>query len=692
VHGVWEPLLAWAARAAVRLHVPYAVAPHGMLYPWSLNQKRLKKRLALALGYRRMLENSAFLHALNQSEEDAIAECRLKPPIWVIANGIFTEEFETLPPPGEFRRQFPALGTHPYILFLSRLHPGKGLNLLAHAFSLLARRNADAHLVIAGPDFGAAGEFRKIIADLGIADRVHLVGALYGAAKLASFVDATCFCLPSEHETFSMAIVESLACGVPAVISESCHFDEVRDVGAGLVVPRTPEAVAEALTRLMEDEAARREMGRRGREFVFENYRWPNIARQTIDAYAGWACPAPPASAQRPLRILHVLDRVDPAAGGPPAVAFRLAAAQAAQGHAVTILSYQPLALAEMQVEMQGIPSIALVGLELLPPKDPKEHLWPRQASQRLHQLLPDVDIVHLHGVWESLLRVAANQSRRLGKPYIVTPHGMLEPWALSRKWFKKQIALLIAYGRMIDAAAAIHFLNSVEFDIALPLRLSAPAVIIPNGVFLEEMSRPPEPADLRASHPRLPDKPYILFLGRLHYKKGLDFLADAFSIVARALPDVQLVVVGPDDRERAPFEQRVRHAHLAERVHLLGPLYGAAKLAAYAGAACFCLPSRQEGFSMAILEAMACGVPVVISEACHFPEATRAGAGYVVPLHVSAIADALLAVLKDPQSKQRMGQAGRRLVSTRFTWPAIARQHIEAYQVALERQAQRRR
>jgi len=128
------------------------------------------------------------------------------------------------------------------------------------------------------------------------------------------------------------------------------------------------------------------------------------------------------------------------------------------------------------------------------------------------------------------------------------------------------------------------------------------------------------------------------------------------------------------------PFRQQVARLGLTTRVHIVGPLWGEDKLAAIVDADCFCLPSRQEGFSMAITEVMACGLPVVISEPCHFPEVREAGAGEVVPLDARAIADALERVLQDPQQRQRMGQAGRELVRSRYTWPHIAEQCVRAY------------
>jgi glycosyltransferase involved in cell wall biosynthesis len=205
------------------------------------------------------------------------------------------------------------------------------------------------------------------------------------------------------------------------------------------------------------------------------------------------------------------------------------------------------------------------------------------------------------------------------------------------------------------------------------PLGIKAPAAVIPNGIEPNEIYPLPPAGTFRATLPSLGDHPYILFLSRLHYKKGLDYLAEAFKIVAPQLPDVHLVVAGPDGGAQAEFEAVIREAGLTDRVHLTGPIYGERKLAAYVDATVFCLPSRQEGFSIAITEAMACGTPVVISQQCHFPEVAEAGAGIVVDLAAAAVATALITLLQDTGCLERASIAGRLLVDERFVWSKVA-------------------
>jgi glycosyltransferase involved in cell wall biosynthesis len=166
-----------------------------------------------------------------------------------------------------------------------------------------------------------------------------------------------------------------------------------------------------------------------------------------------------------------------------------------------------------------------------------------------------------------------------------------------------------------------------------------------------------------------------------LHFKKGLDYLADAFALAANSVPRLRLVVAGPDDGAREPFVQQIARLGLTDRTHVVGPLYGGDKIAAFVDAAAFCLPSRQEGFSVAVTEALACGIPVVISDQCHFPEVQEVGAGRVVPCDAKATGDALSQVLADASAAQRMGDAGAKLIRERFTWPKVAELTMKTYE-----------
>ena len=380
------------------------------------------------------------------------------------------------------------------------------------------------------------------------------------------------------------------------------------------------------------------------------------------------------------MNIVHVIGTLDPDLGGLPAVAACLAAAQAGQQHDVAVLYHSDGAIeARIEKAMGRLPHFAHVKRITLPAS--AGGMSGRGLGRHVEKAIANTDIIHMHGVWEPLLRITGRCAQKAAVPYVLCPHGMLDPWCLSQKRLKKRLALMMGYRAMLNGVAFLHTLNRDEARLIEPLRLTPPTRVIPNGVFLEEIEPLPQRGGFYESQPQLAGRPFVLFLSRLHYKKGLDYLADAFAQVAERVEDLQLVVAGPDDGAQQPFEQQVKAAGLEDRVHVTGPIYGPAKYAAMVDAQCFCLPSRQEGFSVAVTEAMACGLPVVITHACHFPEVAEVAAGSIVDEDPTPIADALVHICQDQTARTEMSAAGRKLVAERFTWNSIARQAVEFYQ-----------
>lgn len=375
------------------------------------------------------------------------------------------------------------------------------------------------------------------------------------------------------------------------------------------------------------------------------------------------------------MKIIHIIGSFDPAKGGPQAVVVRLAAAQAALGHDVTIVSYSDDEIDYRAAKATAaIPGFQNVRTLMLAMPGLGETLTGSRAAKVLPSIIASADFVHMHGVWETILLRASMLCRKFHIPYCICCCGMLDVWSMQQKRWKKTIAFNLAFRRMLNGAAFIQALNQDEVDLMRPLRLTPPVVIIGNGIF-------PEEVEASGDEPvALPDRPYILFLSRLHYKKGLDILADAFCQIANRYPQIDLVVAGPDGGAQTPFLAAIGQVGLQARVHVTGALYGAKKIAVLRNARCFCLPSRQEGFSVAITEALACGVPVVITDACHFPEVAAANAGVVCQLSAQAVAHGLATVLENPERASQMGQAGLKLVADNYTWPRIATQTIGAY------------
>lgn len=383
------------------------------------------------------------------------------------------------------------------------------------------------------------------------------------------------------------------------------------------------------------------------------------------------------------MRILHVSESLDPAHGGTPAVPKLLGAAQAALGHEVTILTrHEPAREGAIRASMEGIPGADAIRIETIPHERGIGSVVHAGARRWCEGSRSGIDVAHLHSMWSPIPHGAARGLARAGVPYCLCPHGMLDAWSMRQSRQRKRLHLALVSRRTMARAAFVHALNEHEAACVRAFGFGSPIEVLGNGINPEMLDALPSPGLFRAAHPELGDDPFVLFLSRLHHKKGLDLLAPAFGQLAQTHPWVRLVVVGPDGGARAGFESGV--AGVADRVLLTGPLYGDQKLAALADASVFCLPSRQEGFSVAICEAMAAGLPIVISDACHFPEAIDAGAGRLCELDPDSIARSLREVL-DGDGKA-MGERGRRLVVDHYTWPAIAARSLELYRARTPR------
>jgi glycosyltransferase involved in cell wall biosynthesis len=379
------------------------------------------------------------------------------------------------------------------------------------------------------------------------------------------------------------------------------------------------------------------------------------------------------------MRILHVIPTLDPRAGGPPLIATHLAAAQVILGHDVHIMAYRSpdanLSRITAENRQQGFDRITQ---HLLPLITLSEQITGKNAYAMAKDLVPAMDAVHIHGVWESVLYRSAAVARRHHKPYLVLLNGMLFPWAMQRGKLKKRIALLAGAQQMLTHGI-LQFGSQDEQLAAEKLGFTKPGEIIPNGTNSEDFADLPPPGTLRSLHPRLRNDPYILFLGRLHEQKGIDLLLAAFKIVTEKHPTARLVIAGPDFGRSTEIQSRTLAAGIQDRLLMIGPVFGQQKLAALRDATCFCLPSRHEGFSLAVLESLACGTPVVISPECHFPQVADCGAGLIPTLEPAAIAAALGRLLDDEPFRSSASTAAKALAN-RMTWTAAATTAIKAY------------
>ncbi len=289
-------------------------------------------------------------------------------------------------------------------------------------------------------------------------------------------------------------------------------------------------------------------------------------------------------------------------------------------------------------------------------------------ATAILRRLAPD--IVHTHGLWSALSLSAARYGVQTGRPLVVSPHGMLDPWALLQSKTKKRVGMALMERSHLSRASAIHVLTTAEAHDVRRLGIQTPIAVIPNGVDLPVQSGLPRPEFM---HERT-----LLFLGRLHPKKGLAELIDAFNLAAPRLPGWRLAIAGWDDGATG---YRERAAAGRADIVFVGPLFGALKAAAYAHAAAFILPSYSEGLPLTVLEAWAAGVPVLMTDACNLAEGFTVGAAARIATDATEMAHSLATLLPNDDWRQAAGAAGRALVTARFTWDRVAADFEELYQ-----------
>jgi glycosyltransferase involved in cell wall biosynthesis len=307
----------------------------------------------------------------------------------------------------------------------------------------------------------------------------------------------------------------------------------------------------------------------------------------------------------------------------------------------------------------------------------------PWLKAKRLRQSFADelrrADGIHVHGLWEQSTAVAAHTARSLGKPYVLSAHGMLEPWALANKRLKKLVYAAIVERNNVARAACLHALTRAEAHHFICFGARSPIAVIPNGV---EVPRTKD-ASLFLNHfPKLKGKRIVLFLARLHPKKGLNLLFSAWKALAKTWPEGHLVIAGPDfEGTRAKLERLTSFYRLEHQVLFTGMLNEPMKWSALAAAQCFVLPSYSEGLSVGVLEAMGMGVPVIITEPCNMPEVQDHKAGWLIQPNLRQLTNSLDQFLRRTDLENRgLGSNGARFVASRCNWDTIAIQMADVY------------
>ena len=374
------------------------------------------------------------------------------------------------------------------------------------------------------------------------------------------------------------------------------------------------------------------------------------------------------------INVIQTVGGLAPETGGPARSVPNLALALANQGVRVTLLSLDlgpgfsdPLVPSHPLLKAIFVPVKFQVGMRTI--------LIPgyKKTLQNLCHV-PENLIIHDHGIWLPQNGAAVQVSKQSGIPLVISPRGMMEPWAMEFHRWRKWIAWQLFQKRWLMAATAMHATSLAEAASIKNLDIKKPTVVIPNGTVIPETIPP------KAAHHRK----RILFLSRIHPKKGLLNLIQAME--QSNLMDWELIIAGYDENNhQEQIEAAVKKAGLSGSVLFPGAIDNQDKWEAYANADLFILPSFSENFGIVVAEALAAGLPVITTTGTPWEDLRRYNCGWWVEPTVEGLVQAIQEAtgLTDDQRKE-MGQRGRKLVNKSYSWKAVAREMISFYQAIL--------
>ncbi len=387
------------------------------------------------------------------------------------------------------------------------------------------------------------------------------------------------------------------------------------------------------------------------------------------------------------MHVLHYCESTSSKFGGPPKFVLDTCRAVAAEGHETTILTPDatdsPAAwLAEAGCRQEAAPVIGRLDTLVRP-----GGFLGIGAMRQVRRQLRNTDVVHLHGVWAlSNLQVAA-AARSMGVPYIVSLHGMLDDWCVAQGSTKKKVFLSLGGRYFLEKAARVHCTAQAEADQSKKWFPNGAEAIIPCLVDLEPYRDLPGPALARKKFSVLynGDDPTVLFLSRLHFKKGPEFLLQAAANLKSQGVKGQVAFAGTGD---PAYVESLKHMAnklgIHDRVHFLGMVVGREKLSLYQSADLFVLPTSQENFGLVLIEALACGTPVITTKGVDiWRDLQASGCAAISEQAPTELAMSIATILKDNNLRANMAAKSRPWVFREFDERALLRRFESMYEAA---------
>ena len=375
------------------------------------------------------------------------------------------------------------------------------------------------------------------------------------------------------------------------------------------------------------------------------------------------------------MRVLHVIPSVAERSGGPATAIVPMCRALKQHGVEVLLVSTNAGMDHEQSVcEYKGIPA------KFFPTQLGDSFKYSRPLSSWLSSNIQQFDVAHIHAVFNHSSIAAAHVCRRARVPYVVRPLGTLEPWSMMQKSVRKRVFWQISGKGMLRRAAAIHYTTEAEKLSTQRLLGLNHGKVIALGIEANSATSS-TPAKLEQHFPELASRPYALVLSRLHPKKGLDVLIDAFvSLVqVQKFAHWRLVIAGDGPADYV-LKLKAMVGSQRDRIVFTGWLDGEQKDAVLSGASLLVLPSHQENFGLCVMEAMSHAVPVLVSPHVNLAEEiVLANAGWIATVDKDALISRLAEALDNEEERVRRGQAGKQL-SQKYSWETAAKSLVELY------------
>jgi len=374
--------------------------------------------------------------------------------------------------------------------------------------------------------------------------------------------------------------------------------------------------------------------------------------------------------------------------GGPVRSISSLYEAIARLGTQVTLLTTDANSSGRVDVPLRRPVEVEGVTVWYFPCLMKDSFFYSPELAQAFKSVVGQYDLAVLEGLWAHAMGPAVAACRRFRVPYVIPLRGQLLPWSLRQKRLKKLLYLALFGQRYLNNAAALHCTDQVEAEAAAAFGFGTPLFVVPNGVDISRFKNLPVKGTLRRLRGITPESVVLLFVGRLHRKKRPDIAVESLAAVASSGREVHLLLAGSDDEGLAPrIQAQAQKLGYNQAIHLLGLMQGEEILQAYADADLLLMPSEpeSENFGMAAVEAMAAGLPILVSDGVPVGRwAEAAGAGRMVPCSAEAFAEAVRDLLAKPELLKSMGQKSRTLVRERFDIGVVASQMLEQFQAII--------